>query len=456
MFSVLYKSKIIGNSDLYYYFLKKIKFFFYFNDVLYENIILNIITDLNTNKFDVKEINAFIKNNKYNLIKKEIKLIGIGGYGMIFKLSDEYCLKVNIIDNIDSYHEFEIPQILYKLNDGIDNLITNPLTLIKNLPFDGLIYYIQFNIFLLYITYLYIYNKKFDSNYLNETLLINYDINKIYKSLFHGTKQTQKSAIIFFLYLRYKYLKYKVNINCLNHLLKITKVLTKKTFKKEGFIIILPLAKTISVDIKCNPNTKQINMLNGQQGYLCYKYIYRVLVLQICLCLLKINSKIKFIHNDLKPDNILVFITNNPYKINYEDIKYKFDLPFIFKLTDFDFSVLDKISNNKIKNTDLINNKFYWLHDIHFFIHRLFFYLKNEEILNDIDFFKYTYETFITPFCFKKFDKNNIEKNKSFYIIKNKNKVICNEGRYYGNNKPNKDLLVNFISSEWFDLWKIL
>lgn len=94
------------------------------------------------------------------MINSDITLISVGGYGQIYKINDDTCLKINLED-VDYDHEFEIPKQLSRIpNDTIKKLILTPHAIIKNCKFSGLLNIININVFFVYIIYILLFKKK--------------------------------------------------------------------------------------------------------------------------------------------------------------------------------------------------------------------------------------------------------------------------------------------------------
>lgn len=160
------------------------------------------------------------------------------------------------------------------------------------------------------------------------------------------------------------------------------------------------------------------------------KYIYaknnprfvKLVILQVLLILVIINIETGFIHNDLKPDNILISQSLshknehganviNPIYIVYMGKSFVFTETFHIKINDYDFSKTTNVSNKflKDKKTDIknINNIF---GDCHFFFVTLF--RNNEYILLMSEIFLNYYYSIIENRC-EQCDKffNTIVKN---------------------------------------------
>lgn len=430
---------------LYYETLKK--FFFMKNEIRYYDIINNIHND-----FVLKKIDSKFKNNKKKHISNsDLELIGIGGYGQIYKLNSNICVKLNLTQK-EEYHEYNIPLIIKKIDNELGDMIIQPYTLIKNCVFNGILNMIQLNILMVYFTYCYVFNKSY-SSFDMKNKLKDYNIDKEYKALFkNNDKNIVNKSFEFFNFLNCNYLNPDEQIKIISFLLQVIKSFKKKNVvQKNGFLILMPYAEgNISVRLYLNSLTKEIDN-NGVKAFYIYKDINRLLFLQISLFILKIKKHTVFLHNDLKPDNVLTVSINDnvPRIINYKNNSFHFYEHFMFKISDFDFSVLPcYLENKKVANSKLAKNRS-WFIDIHNFVHKIFSYITEEEINADIFFFKKLHETFIFPFCGLAFTemKNNVKINKS-------SEDICIEGMYMKNIMPEIELLEIFILSDLFTRWR--
>lgn len=444
----------------------------------YYKIIEVIYKDFSNKKID-KLFHNYLqerKNPDSDIFKKNqlftmshdytIRLIGIGGYGLIYKLTDIICAKINL--NIkEDYHEYEIPIKINELNSEIGDMIVLPYTLIKKCEFNGIIHILIINIIFVYITYCYIYKIQIQTrNIFNK--IETYDIITEYKLLFFKNEETMSKSVDFFNFLCIFYLKNYEYIDILKYLLEMIysfKPALKKTNNKitsknnkqnsninnKGFLILMPLLVGDSMHFFINPLTKEID--NGRYAVKAnsvYPHIFRMLFLQVTLFILKINQMTFFAHNDLKPDNILVKSQPYSYSLIYKQSYFLFSEGFQFKIADFDFAILPEyLINPKIKNNKLLSNST-WLTDIHYFVHNLFYFLDHKDIQDDEVFFRNLHEYFIKPFC--QIDFNQMKKNN--YIKQKNDEICCNEGRLYINKKEDISYLEKFLLKDLFDQWR--
>jgi hypothetical protein len=105
------------------------------------------------------------------------------------------------------------------------------------------------------------------------------------------------------------------------------------------------------------------------------------MLLQVLLAYYAIESHYseKFVHRDLKLDNILVFEDRSPLmlevKINGKNRKYVIASPYKFKINDFDLSLIKETGDNE------------WFLDLHFLVHSMIHYCNFEVSDNLKDFF---------------------------------------------------------------------
>lgn len=374
-----------------------------------------------------------------------IKLLGIGGYGAVFKISNNNCVKLTLENKKNDYHEYLIPKKLFELDPELQHSIVIPLFLLKNKSFNNIINVICLNALICIIIYNIIKKNNnlinIDLNNLFSTLDIKYE----YSFILSKENKSDTAEIYNFIYQNYFNQKFRFNgvFYCLKQMIKL--------FNKEkgimGFYMLMPLAEDISTNIYINPKTFELDKL-GQKVQFFNKQIGRMIFLQVSIALLK-TKKFNYVHNDLKPDNVLVFKKNNPYSLVYNNNNFIFMEKYIFKISDFDFSILpDYVENNKIAGTRLSNFKS-WFNDIHYFIHKLFIYFNKDDIELDLPFFKKLHSLFIYPFCQCEFDKMFGKT-----LIKSGNTIICEEGFYYSNKLPEIKILENFILSDFFLKWR--
>lgn len=383
----------------------------------------------------------------------EITLISVGGYGQIYKISDDVCLKINL-EKEDRYHEFEIPRHLSRIaNETVKELILFPYSIIKQQRFSGLVYIIQLNVFFVYIINCIVMKKKITEKEIENKINLE-SIKQEFTEIFQTKdKNILNESINLYNFFINTYLGSDNHINILKYLPRLVNMFRDKNnqIKDNGFIILMPLLKSNSISLYINKDTKKIDNVNGVRSYLVYKYFYRSLFLQMSILLLNINDITNFTHNDFKADNVLVGEATKPYTLKYKNRIFKFDEHFIFKLADFDFSLLQEYTTNeKLTNKEMFKET-NWLTDIHFFIHSLFYFISKDEYVSDKIFFDCLHEKFIKPYC-------NIGIKKLLsgesYIKKKDSKIYCNSGRLVNQtNLPDISDLYKFITSSLFKKW---
>jgi hypothetical protein len=432
----------------------------------YIDIINNVISDYENNSI-LSNFKEYIKDpgkKQYiiieykantpliKMVNSDITLISVGGYGQIYKISDDVCLKINL-EKEDHYHEFEIPKHLSRIaNETMKELILFPYSIIKHCKFMGLINILQINIFFIYFIYC-IVNKIKPTEKEIEKKLNSYNIKEEYKQLFKTTNEKAlEKAVDLYNFFCVTYLTHEEHINILKYMPRLVSMFKDKhgNIKENGFMILMPLLKSNSIALRINKETKKIDNINGVKACQVYKHFYRMLFLQMSILLLNINNTTNFTHNDFKADNVLVDDANPPYELKYKKNIFKFNEYFIFKLADFDFSLLQEYTtNSKLTDKELFKETT-WLTDIHFFIHSLFFFISGDEYKSDKLFFNKLHEYFIKPYCNITIDKllsgeSNIKKKDS--------KIYCNSGRLINHERLNISYLHDFITSNLFKEW---
>lgn len=453
------KKEIEGNKSLYFFLYKKINTFYEFNEEKYANIFYNSVYKFNIIQKKYNEYNK-INNNLETLKqieKNNIKIIGVGGYGQVYKIDNNFCIKISLSKK-NFYHEYFIAKKISKKKDLKKNII-NPQILIKTNNFYGLVNFFHINILFIYLTYCHIKEKNIQEDEIKKKIKT-YDIENEYRFLYRNeNRHIVSEALKFFDFLfLYFFNNDNFYINMIHKFLKILNSFKEyeEGEEKKGYMIVMPLADSMASNIFLNKETLKLD-INGIKGVYVFPYIYRMLFLQVSLFYLNTNKYFFYSHNDLKPDNILVTEEFKPYTISYQNNYFYFKENFRFKIADFDFSKIiynDKNEidintiNKKIKNSRLDNVKS-WIFDIHFFIHKLTYYIGKEETEIDKDFFFKLHELFIKPFCKIKF--NDLH---SFIKIKiKKTNDVCDKGYLYTDKNPDISLLINFLISDYFKIW---
>jgi serine/threonine protein kinase len=433
------KKKIVGDkltTILLYH--KYANFISFIKEKDYTNIINIIINDYKLNK-----IKNIIKNEEEKSYKQTIQILGVGGFGQVYKIDDNYCIKINI-SNTENYHEYLIPEKIAS-NPELKDFILVPIAMIEKIKLKGLINIIQLNIILIYILHCYVFDMALSETKIID-LLKNFHIDNLYKDLFKNSINKT-----YFNKLYNYYLKDYDNIDIIDNFLSVLRTIRGKNNQilNTGFIILMPIAATTSYKLYLNVQNKSISKY-GIKASKIYNDIYRILFIQVALFIININDIYNYTHNDLKPDNILVIPCYEDYILKYKTLKFFFAEKFRYKIADFDFSRLQGIiENQKIYNTKLSSNTS-WFTDIHYFIHKLFVYITETEINADLVFFQELHKTFIYPYCNTPFDK--IQHN---IISKHNGVEICKDGRFYLQNKDiNISLLYNFLKSKVFLKWR--
>lgn len=458
-----YKNFIKGDFTYFFFISEEINQLLQFNKQRYLNLTRSVLTDYRQQILEYDYMALLNKEKNLNLtkIEKEIKeganitLIGVGGYGQVYKISDNLCVKVILNDEHSDqyYHEYDIPVELSRLSEDIKNSIVYPYAIVKNQTFLGLINIVQINVLFIYITYCFIKGIPIEDTieekkYLSEKIK-NFNISKEYDELFlKKNKQSSTKALGFINFLYKKYLLKEERINILGHILYLIKSFKSKSNSKileKGNLIIMPLLQCSSNALYLHPETKIIDF-NGLKAYNVYPRFFKMLFLQTALTLVKINQKISFTHNDVKPDNILVSNVNEPYSIDFYGQKFYFNERFRFKLADFDFSIIDGVKNIKIERSNIYKYST-WLTDIHYFVHNLFYYFSGHiyKTTNlESAFFDQLDELFIKPFC-----DINIKESKLTNIKTHK----CIEGRLRENINKDISYIIDFLKSDTFSFW---
>lgn len=183
-------------------------------------------------------------------------------------------------------------------------------------------------------------------------------------------------------------------------------------------------------------NKKVFRILHSEKNIkLCF--------LQIFIFMVQAYVKCKFIHNDLRPENILVF-ASKPFTYKFENVIFRFKDNLIFKVNDFDFSITQNISNSIIKKYKIsrIKNIF---GDIHYFFISFF---RNYYLLKQyINIYHEIYNKIIKFGKCKLCDENYIRFNKT-------ETYLFRDHRSY--EKIDPILISEFIkTSELFNNWRI-
>ncbi|CCU55499.1 essential ser/thr kinase morph (Cop-F10L) [Adoxophyes honmai entomopoxvirus 'L'] len=358
----------------------------------FKNKIINEIDSME----EIEYFKPYFKMNPY-IANKYIYHIHTGGYGMTMRVNESFCFKISLNPINNQRHEFIIPKLLCNIisYSNADKLILLPYTLIKNLNLNSLIYIISMhNIILLLINFV------LDNNYKNIDIYNTYldfpKMNNIYRSL------TKNEDLLYkcFTYFYKKYFKniFKVilinNYSSIIYYLSTIKDLLNNVDNKDklyGSIIIMPLAICAANELKLSTDKNKFvpDMINGELAHIINKkYIRHIVLVVLLLICIPNKDRMTFYHNDIKPNNILVFPNKEKIIIKYNNKNITFKETYILKLTDFDLSRIEGIDNIRIRTSPIVlyNNI---INDIYYFFYRLKydFYLNLKTIdpeLNDL------------------------------------------------------------------------
>ncbi|CCU55766.1 essential ser/thr kinase morph (Cop-F10L) [Choristoneura biennis entomopoxvirus] len=369
--------------------------------------------------------------------------IHTGGYGMTMRVNESFCFKISLNPTNNQLHEFIIPRILNNIisYSNANKLILLPYTLIKNINFNSLIYIISIhNIILLLINF--VLDKNYNNIDIYNTYLDFNKMNNIYRLL------TKDEDLLYkcFTYFYKKYFKniFKViminNYSSIIYYLSTIKDLLTNIENKDkiyGSIIIMPLAICASNELKLSIDNNIFvpDMINGNIAYTVNnKYIRHIVLVVLLLICIPNKDRMVFFHNDIKPNNILVFPNTNKEKIiiKYNNRNIIFKESYILKLTDFDLSRIDGIDNTRIKNSPI---------------------LSYSNIINDIYYFFYRlkYDFYIN---LKTIDPELNDQIENKFLLKKYIKDTINNHNYTGNDKISIQYVNDFIfNSGLFDYW---
>ncbi|AAG02859.1 putative serine/threonine protein kinase [Betaentomopoxvirus amoorei] len=424
------------------------------NDFSFSNIEKNFKNIKKINKFKYKIINDITNVTETDYFKPYFKMkpymanqyiyhIHTGGYGMTVRINESFCFKISLNPTNNQIHEFVIPRMLSSIisYSNADKLILLPYTLIKNINFNGLIYIISMhNIILLLINFI------LDKNYSNIDIYNTYlDFNKM-NSIYRSLTKDEELLYKCFTYFYKKYFKNIFNVIMINnyssiiyYLSTIKDLLTNKDYKDKiyGSIIIMPLAICASNELKLSiyNDTYVPDMINGNIAYeVNNRYIRHIVLVVLLLICIPNKDRMIFFHNDIKPNNILVFPNVNKEKliIKYNNRNIIFKELYILKLTDFDLSRIEGLDNNRIKNSPILlyNNI---INDIYYFFYRL------------------KYDFFLN---LKTIDPELNEHIENKFLLKKYMKDTINNHNYKGNEKMSISFVNDFIfNSGLFNYW---
>ncbi|CCU56390.1 essential ser/thr kinase morph (Cop-F10L) [Mythimna separata entomopoxvirus 'L'] len=395
------------------------------------------IADIN----DMDESESFLpyfKMTQY-LADKYIYHIHTGGYGMTLRVNESFCFKLSLNPVNYQKHELLIPKILEKKIEysNANKLILVPYALIKNINFNGIIYIISaHNIILLFISF--ILDKNYTATDIYKTYWDFEKMNNIYRSLIKDEKLFYNC----FTYFYKKYFKDIFSVILINNYSSIIYYLNtikdllndiKYKDKLYGSILIMPLAICTSNELKLSiVNNKYVpDMPNGTLAYMVNKnYIRHIVLVGLLLICIPNKDKMVFYHNDIKPNNILVFPNiDKIVTIKYNNRNIYFKEKYILKLTDFDLSNIEGLENYKIRNSPILLHSNI-INDIYYFLYRLKydFYVNLKTIDPELN------DAIENKFLLKKYTKDTV--NNHYYngneklSIEYVNKFIFDSGLF--------------------------
>lgn len=453
-------------SDVLLFFKKRIQNFLFLeneSEILYT--LLMIYKNANDYRKDIKVKNVFSYNYFENnpLVDSTLFHINSGGYGFIFRINEDYCAKITL-DN-DNNLDWFVPKTLNTMlkKKGLDifsNFLNTPICMYKDKFFYGLFQSYTINCLIYYLIDYIDSNKK---NKIDASIIVHqleeiqhFNIKLMFNKIFIDSTNASLNAKLFSKIFTeiYKNTKYPVVIY--NHFIRFvdlfTKIIKDKSFfeftlkNKNGETITEKMIKDVNgttlrqdiIDkiIKINPDLKHFigNLFienlafgNFENVYMYKNKIvpagkhkrakYNEKYLKLCLSQILIsiyifNKECNFIHNDLKPDNILVFKCEEELLLTVGNNKFLFKEDYIFKINDFDFSKIPGLNNNIIKNSPLekITNIF---GDIHFLFATMF--SSTAYIKKFFNIYEELYHNLIKNRC-KECDNNYKKKDKNTFF----------------------------------------
>ncbi|ABQ43653.1 serine/threonine protein kinase [Tanapox virus] len=314
------------------------------------------------------------KDKRFYPINDDFYHLSTGGYGIVFKI-DKYVVKFVYEPNknyspIDTTAEYTIPKFLYL------NLKGDEKKLIVCAWAMGLNYKLTF-LYDLYKRVLYMLILLLQIMDGEKLDLYNFSHKHFLKSF-----NDKKDDIKFVKLISYFYpIVIQSNINVINYFSYMFHFFEHEKrsdyLYERGNIIIFPLAR-------CSAD-KVTEKMAKKLGFCSLVNYIKFLFLQMALLYIKIYELPccdNFLHVDLKPDNILLFDSDEEICISCNNNVYVFKEKIKSCLNDFDFSQVANITNKKIKNSLKVEHN--WYYDFHFFTHTL---LKTyPEIKNDVIF----------------------------------------------------------------------
>lgn len=367
---------------------------------------------------DTFYFNEINKISDYTELDNYIYHLETGAFGSVFRVDSSLCIKCIYFPIDNQRHEYLIPLEIsnYLIKNRLNSYIcffNIPYMLLENFNLNVIDKYFKLHSFILVILRMLI-DSQFDVTDLGNVVYKFSEIEKNYKYLFKDmTSDKINQNYKFVTYLYNKHTNNTENLvlfNKFDSFIEMYKQIFIKTEKEKivtkkkliGSALIMPLAISTSVDLKLN-NDYIPDMINGTYAYKIDKDYYRYLIIQTLLPILIMNKdKFIFSHNDLKPNNILVFHCVNPIIIPYKNKYFNFNKKYIFKITDFDFSNFINVPNKKIINKSYLN-----LNNIIYDVYYLFYNMVEIFFKKTLQYDKELY-SFLTSFINKyKHEKNN-------------------------------------------------
>lgn len=371
------------------------------------NILKN---ELNNFLLKIDEYPETFYFNEINKISDYVELdnyiyhMETGAYGSVFRIDSSLCIKCIYFPIDNQRHEYLIPleisnYLIHKKLIPYISFFNIPYMLLENFNLNVIDKYFKLHSFILVILRL-LTDTQYVINDLGKIVYKFSEIEKNYNYLFKdmdSDKILQNYKFITYLYNKHMdNTKNLVLFNKFDSFIEMYKQIFIKTEKEKiinkkkliGAALIMPLAVSTSVDLKLNTNSVP-DMINGTYAYKIDNDYYRYLIIQSLLPILIMNNdNFVFSHNDLKPNNILVFHNVNPVTVPYKDMIFNFDKKYIFKITDFDFSNFITVMNKKISNKSYLklNNIIYDIYYLFYNIVEIFF---RESIKEDVDLYKF-------------------------------------------------------------------
>lgn len=370
-----------------------------------KNKICNIIDRITDDVYVNRKLDDLIKRNpmffyfdRYEKIKifyslnDYLYLINSGGFGIVFRCDNSYCLKLIFeYNDIVFRHEYDIPVSIKerleerKMKQYIEFMCV-PDVILEDLSCRNLKLLVILYSFSL-LTCRNIIERRLDLSKCKQFDRQISDFTEI-ADIYSKYKNNTKFYIIFS-NIYNKYIKEYTNIILLNNYNSLMKFLSnykinfKKTLKDNVLrcnVLLERLALETSDCLRLDDSGEVIP--NGTKAYEKDNNYLRLLVLQTFLFISAVNKCFDyFVHNDLKMNNILVFAKERPLIINFNSTtRFEFLENYVFKINDFDFSSHDSLTNRKISESKFSNND-NWIYDVHFFVHSLFLFITHEKFI---------------------------------------------------------------------------